>query len=175
MPFIRLIFIYFIQPVPFSNSRITAVARQPQGILSHGIQTGKPGLILVQLVQAIPHTWAWCAVIVLSTGISKISFMELLSSLFKKHLNHANFYVFRMAAPANPIAEPFFSFLLPSSGISPCDWTDWAVVLPTTLGHTALLSSSWAGWLDPEFDHLFIVVVSPLSFSRHLAIPYFKK
>ena len=47
----------------------------------------------------------------------------------------------------------FIFFFLPSSGISPCGWTDWAVVLPPTLG-AALLCSSWAGsdmWPDPEF------------------------
>ena len=40
-------------------------------------------------------------------------------------------------------------FFLPSSMISPCGWTDWAVMLPLTLG-AALLCSPWAGsdmWL----------------------------
>ena len=43
------------------------------------------------------------------------------------------------------------SFFLPSSGISLWGWTDWALILPPTLG-AALLCSSWAGsdtWLDP--------------------------
>ena len=50
-------------------------------------------------------------------------------------------------------------FFLPSSGISPCGWTAWVVVLPQTLG-AALLCSSWARsdmWQEPEFDHLYIV------------------
>ena len=43
-------------------------------------------------------------------------------------------------------------FFCRPSGFSPCGWTDWAVILPTTLG-VALLCSSWAGsdmWLYPE-------------------------
>ena len=57
------------------------------------------------------------------------------------------------------IAFGFF-FFLPSSGISPCGWTNWAVASPPTLGG-ALLYSSWASsdiGLDPEFDHPFYIV-----------------
>ena len=65
----------------------------------------------------------------------------------------------------NLICSVFFFLFLPSSGISPCVWTIWAVVLPPTLG-AALLCSSWAGsdmLLDPEFDHplhLYSVLLS---------------
>ena len=51
-------------------------------------------------------------------------------------------------------------FFLPSSGISPCGWTDWAVMLPPTLG-AALLCSSWAGsdmWLYPDY-HTEIILI----------------
>ena len=50
-------------------------------------------------------------------------------------------------------------FFLPSSGISPGAWTDWAVLEPPKLG-AALLCSSWAGtdlWLYPELITLCIV------------------
>ena len=51
-------------------------------------------------------------------------------------------------------SNTFFSAFL--RDFSLCGWTNWAVVLPPTLG-VALLCSSWAGsdmWLDSECDPL---------------------